>query len=421
MSLKSKVSSVIFWSVISAAFIGPGTLTTAITAGSEKGLLFLWPLFFSVLGCIAIQEAVSRATINSGLSLGEAVSKKFDTKGRISIYAMAFCIFLGCGAYEAGNILGAVAGVELILGSADYSSIIILGLGLAIAILFQKAGLKKITAVLSLFVFVMGLVFISIAIYAVPNNAPASQLPLDFFSESSLWITLGLIGTTIVPYNLFLGSGVSKGQTVYSMRFGLITSILIGGIISGAILISGTLLKGAVSFPAMAQIISEKTFLNGAVFMGLGLFAAGFTSSVTAPLAAVITFRSIFSAENKKFNWVWQSILVAALFFAFTGIKPIPVILLAQALNALFLPVVLILLIVLINDEEISTKKNTLISNVLVFIFSFAISTLGIIGLYKTGLSLFTDLKPGTQVVWIAAGISALLHLLLGIYVFRKQ
>ena len=66
----SKVSSVILWSVISAAFIGPGTVTTAVTAGSVYQLDLMWAVVFATIACILLQEVSARITIASGLSLG---------------------------------------------------------------------------------------------------------------------------------------------------------------------------------------------------------------------------------------------------------------------------------------------------------------------------------------------------------------
>ena len=56
-SYRSGLGGVLFWSVISAAFIGPGTVTTAAAAGAGHGLTLLWALVFSTLACIVLQEA----------------------------------------------------------------------------------------------------------------------------------------------------------------------------------------------------------------------------------------------------------------------------------------------------------------------------------------------------------------------------
>ena len=79
-SLKSRILSVLFWSVISAAFIGPGTVTTATKAGAFFQFDLLWALAFSTFACILLQEASARVTINSGMNLAKAIAKQFENK-----------------------------------------------------------------------------------------------------------------------------------------------------------------------------------------------------------------------------------------------------------------------------------------------------------------------------------------------------
>ena len=112
---KNTLSSVILWSVISAAFIGPGTVTTAVTAGSQFKLNLLWAVTFSTIGCILLQEVSARITIASGLTFGESLIKKFGpSTGKMLQWLVGGSVIFGCAAYEAGNILGAVAGLHLL-------------------------------------------------------------------------------------------------------------------------------------------------------------------------------------------------------------------------------------------------------------------------------------------------------------------
>lgn len=111
MKSSSKVSSVILWSVISAAFIGPGTVTTAVTAGSRYEIQLLWAVVFATIACIVLQEVSARIIIASGLNFGQALEMKFGIQaGRWIKWVVAGPVLLGCAAYEAGNILGAVSG-----------------------------------------------------------------------------------------------------------------------------------------------------------------------------------------------------------------------------------------------------------------------------------------------------------------------
>ena len=80
MISKKTFSGVIVWSVISAAFIGPGTVTTAATAGSMYQLDLLWAVAFATVACILLQEISARLTIISGLTMGQALDRKYGEK-----------------------------------------------------------------------------------------------------------------------------------------------------------------------------------------------------------------------------------------------------------------------------------------------------------------------------------------------------
>ncbi|MCG8576105.1 MAG: divalent metal cation transporter, partial [Flavobacteriales bacterium] len=104
--------------MVAAAFIGPGTITTATLAGASYGYTLLWAILFSVLATIVLQEMASRLGVIGRKGLGEAIRAKLN--GKLSFYLAATlvisAIFIGNAAYESGNISGAVLGFKSILG-----------------------------------------------------------------------------------------------------------------------------------------------------------------------------------------------------------------------------------------------------------------------------------------------------------------
>lgn len=354
MKPPGKLSSVILWSVISAAFIGPGTVTTAVSAGSLFNLELLWAVVFATLACILLQEISARIVIGSGLNLGQTFIKKFGTsRGRWLQVIIGGSVVLGCAAYEAGNILGAVAGLNLITGIN--TTVLTIIISLMVLIILWIGGLTWISNLMVALVGIMGLTFFILALttnFSVVEILQASITPA--LPASSGLLALGLVGTTIVPYNIFIGSGISKGQTVPLMRVGLTISVLIGGFITAAILIAGTTIQDFSSFPALASSFENKLGRPGFYALALGLFAAGFSSAITSPYASSVIARTVFQFEQeKKVKWVWGVVLLTGFFFGVSGIKPIPVILTVQALNGLILPLLVVFLVIIINDSNI--------------------------------------------------------------------
>jgi manganese transport protein len=65
-----RLLSVLLWAVIAGAFIGPGTVATAATAGARHGLELLWAVLFSTGTCLLLQEAAARLTTATGRGSG---------------------------------------------------------------------------------------------------------------------------------------------------------------------------------------------------------------------------------------------------------------------------------------------------------------------------------------------------------------
>lgn len=421
MSAKKRILNILFWSVVSAAFIGPGTITTAAKSGAEFGMELLWALLFSTFACLLLQEAAARLTIVSGKNLGQAIVAQFEgRKSKILVLLLVLgAIVLGAAAYEMGNLLGAVAGSLLIFNIPSY--ILILIIGVVAAIILNIPSLKIISTIMGFVVVFMGIGFVITAILIQPSFteiAKGAFIPHFPSSTQAGVLVLGLIGTTIVPYNLFLGSGISSNkQTVSEMRFGLVIAILLGGLFSMAVLIVGTSVAGEFSFNELAFALHEKIGVAGKYLLGFGLFAAGFTSAVTAPLASAITLKSLFGNKNPEkwkpgslnFSLGWGVILFAGIGFALGNVKPIPAIILAQALNGFLLPFVSIFLFIVINNERIvgKEKSNPVLLNLLMILVIFVTLVLGLNSATKAFYSTFySNISLGNNLLFVISGVS---------------
>lgn len=428
-SFKQKLTSILFWSVISAAFIGPGTITTASLAGSSFKLSLLWALIFSIGATIVLQEATARITIVSGKNLGEIIAVKFKRQKRF-IGGFAFLsVAFGCAAYQAGNILGAISGLNLILfipRSISVSIIIFL-----CAALLWSGSFKFISRVLGVMVAIMGLLFCIVALKADLTGYWFTILPN--VSKDSMLLITGLIGTTIVPYNLFLGSGLSVGQNLKVARVGITVAVLIGGIISTAILIVGTQIPtDSFDFSSIGENLSTSLGTWASIAFGLGLFAAGLSSAITAPFAAAITAKSLFSNLNEdkwehqstSFRIVWVTILAIGFFFAITNIKPIPAILMAQVLNGFILPIVAIFIILVVNDKKImgAQEVNNLFQNIVMITIMGLTCFLGLnnIGKALIQLSPATISNPLQYLIPVYGIISTMIMILIYAFIKRK-
>lgn len=366
--------SVVFWSVIAAAFIGPGTVTTSGTAGAAYGTALLWALGFSTVATLVLQEASARLTAASGRDLAQALRESYHggARGGLVLVLILGAVLLGNAAYQAGNLLGAAAGAELVLGLPAWS--LALAAGVAAAVLLWLGAPRTVAHALALLVALMGVAFLATAALVRPDPAAvASGLLVPSIPEATAaagggalpsagLLVLGLVGTTVVPYNLFLGSGLAAGREIGEIRFGLSVAVVLGGVISMGVVLVGAAAGWPFDFGRVAALLADGLGPWAAALFGWGLAAAGLSSAVTAPLAAALTARGLFgegpddprwSPRSVRYRAVWAGVLIFGVAFGVSGVSPVPAIVLAQAFNGVLLPLAAVFLLLAINDRRL--------------------------------------------------------------------
>lgn len=432
--MKKRFLNILFWSILSAAFIGPGTVTTAASAGTGFGYRLIWALIFSTIACYVLQEASARIYAVSGSNLGQAIQKEYSDSntGKLIIGFVLISILIGCAAFEAGNIVGAAAGVSLLFGSIPHW-FVVGAIGVVSGILLWKGTVQQIATLLGVVVAVMGFCFL-ITAFLIPHNI--SQLFSDGLLPSiptgSEILVLGLIGTTVVPYNIFLGSGLKHAQNLSEMKISMMLAIGLGGFISITILLTGTAISGSFTFEALALALSERLGNWANALLGIGLFGAGVSSTLTAALAASITAQSLlskpddqkWSEEKLRFRSVWMAILLIGVLFGLLNFQPVPVIILAQALNGIILPVIAIILFLLINNRRIINEQhqNKPFYNLLTAVVVFLSVLIGLTNLFRASFRIIgTEWISPTAILLLSFVIFALFMFPLANNIFRSE
>jgi manganese transport protein len=324
---------------------------------------------------------------------------------------MALPVLLGCAAYEAGNILGAVSGLLLWL-PLEREVFTVLCTIIAAFILWNGRS-KTISLIMTGLVGAMGIAFLFLALqtdYSVTDLLKASVIAK--IPTGGEWLTLALVGTTIVPYNIFIGSAISKGHTIPLMRLGLTISVVIGGLITAWIMIAGSLTGNFTSFDDLALRMTERIGEAGRYALGIGLFAAGFSSMITSPYAASLIASTVLGSENKwVIRGVWMTVLFTGFLFGISGVRPIPVILAVQALNGFVLPLLTYFLIALVNEPKIlhaEHRPGFFYNGVLVLILGITL----LIGLNNADKALVSGFQLSTDHSEIVTGVTLLVTLL---------
>ena len=372
--------------LVAAAFIGPGTVTLCTKAGAGFGFSLLWALVLSIFATAVLQEMAARLGLIYQKGLADAIKNQLKSKWLkyLAVTLIVSAILIGNSAYQAGNISGGVLGLQTIFPKTlihfeDFSlNCLTLILGGIAFIMLYIGNYKVIERSLVTLVLLMSISFIITAIMTTPDwGAVFTGIFIPKQPAGSLLTIVGLIGTTVVPYNLFLHASLvqekwSGEKDLKKVRKDTIVSIALGGIVSMAIVISAAAISSNTITSAgdLAKGLEPLYGNYAKYFLGIGLFAAGITSAITAPLAAAYVAKGCFGWEGGlksiRFRGTWIFVLIIGVVFASIGKSPIEIIQFAQVANGLLLPVIALFLLWIANKSEVMGKHvNNTIQNII--------------------------------------------------------
>ena len=268
-----------------------------------------------------------------------------------------------------------------------------------ILVLLGTGSYKAIEGVLTGLVFVMALIFIITSVMVGPDILGLLKgMFVPTIPDGALLSTIALIGTTVVPYNLFLHAnlveekweGIETRVAIREARTDTALSISVGGFITlaiittatGAMYVHGIRAESGADLARALEPLLGPTLSQWA--FAIGLFSAGLTSAVAGPLGAAYAITGTVGWRNDlkgtAFRIIWIAVVLVGAAIALTGINPIQIIIVAQAANGLLLPIIAGFLLVAMNNKKLLGEyRNGPLANVLgVLIF-----------LVVTGLALY--------------------------------
>lgn len=357
--------------MVSAAFIGPGTVTACTLAGANFGFALIWALAFATVTTIILQSIAVRVALVSRLGLAEAMMQTVASPPLRWLAALLLiaALALGNAAYEAGNISGALLGLEALNSNLSDSRTLTIAAIAVLAgalILFSKP--RWVERILIAMVLFMCASFLLTFFLTEPDIMAILGGFVPAIPEGGLLTAIALIGTTIVPYNLFLHaasvrerwteeSDLAEAQTDSAVSIGIggLVSITILATAAASLFGSGKEISNAVD---MAEQLNPLFGSFASATLGAGLFAAGLTSAITAPLATGYIVQEIFGKTGKgasrmPFRIGALVVILSGTFGALLNYKPVEIIFVAQIANGLLLPIIAFFLIKLANDSAL--------------------------------------------------------------------
>jgi NRAMP (natural resistance-associated macrophage protein)-like metal ion transporter len=399
------------------SLIGPAIITSNIDndaggiaiysiAGANYGYNMLWTLIPIVFLLIILQEMSSRTGIVTGKGLADLIRENYGVRTAFWVMVSLFITNLG---NTAAEFSGWAASMELF----NISKYISVPIGVFFVWFLVTKWNYGIFEKIFLGICFIYFTYIISAILAKPDWSEVARetvMPRINWDANYLIMVVSIIGTSITPWQQFyLQSGVvEKGlrkENLWASRIDVIFGSVMMGIVAFFIIVA----CGATLFPAGIGIDSAKQAAlslkplagpNAYILFAIGLANASLFSGCILPLATTYYICEAMGWEmgiGKSFNeaphfkFIFTTILaLGASIVLIPHLPLIKVMWFSQIINCLLLPVVMIFMLQLINDDDImGMYKNSLWMNIAAYIGAGVLILLNVVLLYNAFSDIF--------------------------------
>jgi Mn2+/Fe2+ NRAMP family transporter len=378
------------------AFLGPGLIAanagndagavaTWSSVGAQYGYALLWVLVIITISLSVVQEMCARMGAATGKGLSDLIRERFGVRG--AAFAM-LTLLLANILITISEFAGIAAACEL-FGVPKYITVPLAAIGIWFVITRGSYDrVEKIFLVMSFAFFTYPIA----AILAHPNWLDVAHgfVPSVQLKSTYLLLLIGTVGTTITPYmQLFIQSSVAeKGVTMEHYKpernetylGSIFAAIVVGSIViaTGATIYQASGGQGVQITSAQQAAQALVPFLGryAEALFGVGLLGASLLAAAVLPLATAYAVCETFGFERGVnfsfreapiFQGLFTGMLaLGALVALIPGLPLIQLIIIAQVINGILLPILLVFILRLINDRRIMGQyTNKLSQNII--------------------------------------------------------
>jgi manganese transport protein len=386
------------------AYIDPGNFATNIAGGSKFGYTLVWVIVASNLMAMLIQTLSAKLGIATGRNLPEVCREQFSRRTSIGLWVQAELIAM---ATDLAEFLGAALGIHLLLGIPLFPAAVITGI-ITFAILgLQRYGFRPFEAVITAFVFVIGICYLAELWLAHPplGTVVHHAVVPGFKGNESLLLAVGIIGATVMPHVIYLHSALTQNRIVPEndaeasrlyryTRLDVLLAMTIAGLINISMLvIAATVFYGKGLHNVESLEGAHKTLepiLGGAssVLFALALTASGLSSSTVGTLSGQVVMQGFLRRRIPLFVRRFVTMIPAFIVIGI-GLDPSRTLVLSQVILSFGIPFALIPLVMFTSRRDVMgalvNQRSTVAAAVVV---AGLISALNVFLLIKTFASL---------------------------------
>ncbi|WP_185850066.1 Nramp family divalent metal transporter [Blattabacterium cuenoti] len=307
--------------LIAVGYMDPGNWATDIAGGAQFGYMLLSVIFISNIFAIILQHLALKLGIVCERDLAQACRDNYPPFISFILWILCEIAIAAC---DLAEIIGSVLALKLLFGIPITWGVLITAIDVLLILLFQYKGFRYIESVVAALIFTILVCFSFEIISSKPEIIPILKgiipNPEIIKNSHSFYISIGILGATVMPHNLYLHSSIIQTRNYprtiegkkMAIKYATIDSTLslsLAFFINAAILIISSATFHRYGHTEVADIMDAHKLLTpilgsslSGIFFALALLASGQNSTLTGTLAGQIVMEGFLHIRLKP--WI---------------------------------------------------------------------------------------------------------------------
>ncbi|MFZ4509183.1 MAG: Nramp family divalent metal transporter [Fimbriimonas sp.] len=358
--------------LVSVGYMDPGNWGTDLAGGSKYGYALLWVIFVSNLMAQFLQVLCARLGLVTGKDLAMACRDYYKKPATIALWLLCEIAIIAC---DLAEVVGSAVALNLLFKIPLELGVLITGLDVLLLLGFMKFGFRKIEAIIVTLVSTIFICFAYEIWAAKPDWSAAARglLVPSLPGTDALIISLGILGATVMPHNLYLHSSIvqtrktgdTPAEIDQAVRFNTIDTVValsLAFFVNAAILIlaAAVFWKVGIVVEELQQghaLLHTTLGAGAATAFAVALLASGQSSTITGTLAGQIVMEGFLKISVAP--WIRRlvtrglAIIPAILVIHFSGGKDtVQLLVISQVVLSMQLPFAIFPLVMVTSDRR---------------------------------------------------------------------
>ncbi|WP_034339432.1 Nramp family divalent metal transporter [Deinococcus misasensis] len=307
--------------LVAVGYMDPGNWATNLAGGSKFAFALLSVILISNLMAILLQTLSLRLGIATGRDLAQACRDHYPKPVAVVLWLLAE---IAIAATDLAELIGAAVALNLLFGLPLMWGLVITAFDVILLLALQNKGFRWLEAFV---ITLMVTIFVCFGIEMLLAQPAWSQVLKGYIptreilsNPEMLYISIGILGATVMPHNLYLHSSLvqtrafkrteqGKKQAIKFATLDTVISLMLALLVNSAMLILAASVffkSGRTEVVEITQVYELLSPMLGtalaSTLFGVALLACGQNATITGTLSGQIVMEGFLNFKIKP--WI---------------------------------------------------------------------------------------------------------------------